>query len=139
MHWCRSERESRRDHMRENEGSMSVMQEGRRLQAVQLDAYHKGSEMKQEHAQARRVLQGGELLALSGDYAHLLLFKEQQHSWEMTNLHERAGLRMRAFRQGYEGELLGDVEEPSRMAVLVMQRCPGKRRPKNQLPRSQST
>jgi hypothetical protein len=59
MHWDRSERESRRNHMRENEGSMSVMQEGRSLQALQLDAYHKGSEMKQAHIQARCVLQGG--------------------------------------------------------------------------------
>jgi hypothetical protein len=42
------------------------MQEGRRLQAFQLDAYHKGSEMKQAHMQARRVLQGTELLALGG-------------------------------------------------------------------------
>src|SRR6266581_7217438 len=100
MHWYRSERESRRNHMRENEGGMSVMQAGRSLQAFQLDAYHKGCEMKQAHVQARCVLQGAELLGLSGDYAHLLLFKEQQHSWEMTDLHERAGPRMRAFRQG---------------------------------------
>jgi hypothetical protein len=77
-------------------------------------------------------------LALSGDYAHLLLFKEQQ-SWEMTDLHERAGLRMQAFWQGYEGELLDDVEELSRTAVLVMQRRLGKRRAKNQLSRSQNT
>ncbi len=66
MHWYRSERESRRDHMCENEGSMSVMQKGRSLQAFQLDAYHKGSEMKQAHVQARRVLQGAELLACQG-------------------------------------------------------------------------
>ncbi len=138
MHWYRSERESRRDHMCENEGSMSVMQEGRSLQAFQLDAYHKGSEMKQAHVQARCVLQGAELLALSGDYAHLLLFMEQ-HSWEMTDLHERAWLRMQAFCQGYEGELLGDAQELSEMAVLVMQRRKVKRRAENRLSRSQST
>ena len=115
------------------------MQEGRSLQAFQLDAYHKGGEMKQAHVQARCVLQGAELLALSGDYAHLMLFKEQQHSWEITDLHERAGLQMRAFRQGYEGKLPGDVEELSRMAVLVMQRRPGKRRAKNRLSRSHSS
>jgi hypothetical protein len=115
------------------------MQVGRRLQAFQLEAYHRGSEFKKAHMQARCVLQGTELLALSGDYAHLSLFKEQQHFWEMTNLHERAGLRMRAFRQGYEGELPGDAQELSRMAVLVMQRRPGKRRAKNRLSRSYRT
>ena len=41
------------------------MQEGRRLQAFQLDAYRKGSEMKQAHMQAL-ALQGTELLALGG-------------------------------------------------------------------------
>lgn len=139
MHWYRSGRESRRNHMRENEGSRSVMQEGRRLQAFQLDAYHKGSEIKKAHVQARCVLQGAELLALSGDYAHLLLFKEQRHSWEMMDLHKRAGLRMQAFWQGYEGKLPGDVEELSWMAVLVVQRRPGKRQAKNRLSRSHST
>ena len=125
--------------MSENEGDMSVMQEGRCLQAVQLDAYHKGSEIKQAHVQARCVVQGPELLALSGDYANLCLFKEQQCSWELTDLHERAGLRMQAFRRGYEGELLGDAQELSGMAVLVMQPRKGSRRAKNQLSRSQST
>ena len=115
------------------------MQEGRSLQALQLDAYHKGSEMKQAHIQALCILQGAELLALSGDYAHLLLFKELQHSWEMTDLHERAGLRMVAFRQGYEGTFAGFAQEPSRMAVLVVQRRSGKRRAKNRLSHSHST
>jgi hypothetical protein len=115
------------------------MQEGRHLQAFQLDAYHKGSEMKQAHVKARCVLQGAELLALSGDYAHLLLFKELQHSWEMTDLHERAELCMVAFRQGYEGTFAGFAQEPSRMAVLVVQQRRWKRRAKNRLARSQST
>jgi hypothetical protein len=139
MRWYGSERGPRRNHIRENEGGLSVMQEGRRLQAFQLDAYHKGSEMKQAHVQACCVLQGTELLALSGDYAHLLLFMEQQHAWEMTDLHERAGLRMWAFRQGYEGTLPEDAQELSRMPVLVMPRRTGKRRTKNRLSRSHST
>ena len=113
------------------------MQEGRRLQAVQLDAYHKGSEIKQAHVQAHCVVQGAELLALSGDYAHLFLFKEQQCSWELTDLHERAGLRMQAFRQGYEGELPGSTQERSRMTVRVVRRRP-KRRAKHRFTRSQS-
>ncbi len=115
------------------------MQEGRRLQAFQLEAYHKGGEVKQAHVQARCVLQEAELLALSGDYAHLLLFNEQQRFWEITDLHERAGLRMRAFRKGYEGTLPDDAQEHSRMAVLVVQRRSGKRRAKNRLSHSHST
>ena len=115
------------------------MQEGRCLQAFQLEAYHKGGEIKHAHTRAHCLLQGVELLALAGDYAHLLLFKEQQCSWGMTGLHERAGLRMQAFRQGYEGELPGDAQMLSRMPVLVLQRRPGKRRAKNRLSRSHST
>src|SRR3989442_9376291 len=115
---------------------MSVMQEGRSLQALQLDAYHKGSEMKQAHIQARCILQGAELLALSGDYAHLLLFKEQQRSCEMTDLHERAGLRMVAFRQGYVGTFAGFAQELSRMAILGVQHRRLKRRAQNRLSRS---
>jgi hypothetical protein len=124
--------------MRENEGSMSVMDEEKSLQAFELEAHHKGSEIKQAHTQTHCVLQGVELLALAGDYAHLLLFKEQQRSWEMTDLHERAGLRMQAFRQGYEGNVLGDAQRLSRIAVLVTQRHSGKRRAKNRFPRSHS-
>ena len=113
------------------------MHEGKRLHAFQLEAHHKGSEIKQAHTRTHCVLQGVELLALAGDYAHLLLFKEQQRSWEVTDLHERAGLRMLAFRQGYEGEVPGSTQEPSRMAVRVARRRP-KWRAKNRLPRSQS-
>lgn len=139
MHRYRSEKGLHRNHIRENEGGMSVMHEGRRLQTFQLDAYHKGSEIKQAHVQARCVLEGAELLTLAGDYAHLLLFMEQQCSWEVADLHERAGLRMRAFRQGYEGAIPGDVQELSKIPVLVMRRRPGKRRAKNRLSLSHST
>ena len=98
-----------------------------------------GWQITQAHIQARCILQGAELLALSGDYAHLLIFKEQQRSWEMTDLHERAGLRMVAFRQGYVGTLAGFAQELSRMAILVVQHRRLKRRAKNRLARSQST
>ncbi len=113
------------------------MHEGGCLQALQLEAHHKGGEIKQAHTRTHCVLQGAELLALAGDYAHLLLFKEQQRSWEMADLHERAGLRMQAFKQGYEGELTGSTQERSGMAVRVARRRP-KRRAKNRLAHSQS-
>ena len=114
------------------------MPEGRCLQAFQLEAHHKGSEIKQAHTRTHCVLQGVELLALAGDYAHLLLFFEEQRSWEMADLHERAGLRMQAFRQGYEGELPGSTQERSRMAVRVVRRSRPRRRAKNRHARSQS-
>jgi hypothetical protein len=115
------------------------MQEAMGRRALQQDAYRRGGEAKQAHVQAHRVLRGAELLVLSADYAQLLLFKELQRSWEMTDLHERAGLRMFAFRQGYEGTFVSDTEELARMAVQVVQRRPGKRRAKNRFARSQSS
>jgi hypothetical protein len=115
------------------------MQEAMRVQVLQQDAYRRGGETKLAHVQARRVLRGAELLVLSADYAHQLLFKEQQHSWEMTDLHERAELRMVAFRQGYEGTCAGDALELSSMAVLVLRHRRPKRRAKNRLARFQST
>lgn len=78
------------------------MQQDSGLRTLQQDAYRRGGEVKQAHVQARRVLTGVDLLTLAVDYAHLLLFKESQHSWGVTNLYERAGLRMRAFWRGYE-------------------------------------
>ena len=113
------------------------MHEGRCLQAFQLEARHKGGEIKQAHIRMHCVLQGVELLALAGDYAQLLLFMEQQRSWEMMDLHERAGLRILAFRQGYEGELPGNIQERSRMAVHGEQHRHPKRRAKSRLARSQ--
>lgn len=115
------------------------MQEAMSTRALQQEAYRRGSEARQAQGQARRVLEGVELLVLSADYAHLLLFQEQQHSWEMTGLHERAGIRMVAFRQGYEGTLAGDTQECSKMVVLVTRHRRPKRREKNRLARSHST
>src|ERR1700694_5843179 len=75
--------------------------------ALQRDAYHAGDEIKRAHMQACCVMQGAEVMTLSSDYACLQLFKEQQQSWMIANLHERAGLRMWAFCQGYKGESPG--------------------------------
>jgi hypothetical protein len=77
------------------------------VQALQRDASHAGNEIKLAHARASCVKQGAEVLALSADYAILQLFREQQHCWSITNLHERAGARMWAFCQGYQGEAQG--------------------------------
>jgi hypothetical protein len=75
--------------------------------ALQRDAYRAGDEIKRAHTRACCVMQGAEVMALSSDYACLQLFKEQQQSWMIANLHQRAGLRMWAFCQGYAGETLG--------------------------------
>lgn len=84
---------------------------------LQRDAYRAGDEIKRVHMRACCVMQGAEVAALSADYACLLLFKEQQRSWMISNLHERAGLRMWAFYQGYQGETPGRLEETARAAI----------------------
>jgi len=88
-------------------------------QALQRDAYRAGDEIKQAHVRGCCVVQGSEAVTLSADYACLQLFKEQQHSWLIANLHERAELRMWAFWQGYEGETLGCLEETAQAAILA--------------------
>jgi hypothetical protein len=90
------------------------MQEVKSALALQRNAYLKGREIKQAHVQAHCVVQEAELLALSGDFAHLLLFKELQRSGEIANPHERAGLRLQAFWQGYE-DGHGGIEEASQV------------------------
>jgi hypothetical protein len=98
------------------------------MRALQLDAYRRGSEIKRAHEQARCVLRGAELLALAGDYAHLLLFKELQHPWGMTNLYERAGLRIRAFWCGYEDGPRDAFEKALRVGLPGMPRRMKRRR-----------
>jgi hypothetical protein len=91
------------------------MQEDVGMAAIQRDAYRRGGEVKRVHMQVHRVLQGTELLVLSGDYAQLLLFKELQRSEEIANLHERAGLRIQAFGRGYRDGPQDGVETISRV------------------------
>ena len=113
------------------------MLEPMEMRALQQDASHRGGQTRQVHAQARRVLGGAELLILSADYAHLQIFKEQQRSWGRTDLYERAGLRMAAFRQGYEGTFGDFTQEPRMMTVHGEQHHLPKRRVKKRTARSQ--
>ncbi len=84
---------------------------------LQRDAYRAGDEIKRAHTRACCVMQGTELMALSSDYASLQLFREQQQSWLIANLHERAGLRMWAFCQGYAGETPARLEGLAQAAI----------------------
>ena len=83
------------------------MLESASARALQQDAYRAGNEMKQSHVQASCVRQGAAVAVMSADYACVQLFKEQQRCWSIAHLHERAGVRMWDFCQGYQGEALG--------------------------------
>jgi len=89
-------------------------------QALQRDAYRAGDEVKRAHVRACCVKQGAEVVTLSADYACLQLFKEQQHSWTIANLHERAGARMWAFCQGYQGEAPGRFDTTASVALPAL-------------------
>jgi hypothetical protein len=102
------------------------MQEVGNVLALQHDAYCKGIEFKQAHLHARCVLRGAQLLALAGDYAITQLFRETQRQWEIRNLHERAGLRMRAFRMGYEGQPLAAAGRAAGASGRRSKRRPGR-------------
>jgi len=79
-------------------------------EVYQQDAYQKGQAIKRIHMQQQRVLQGGSLLILAADFAHLFLSKEL-HCGEISNPHTRAALRMRAFWQGYQDGALKAIED----------------------------
>jgi len=104
------------------------MQQDLGIRTLQQDAYRRGGEVKQAHVQRRRVLQGVDLLMLAADYAHLMLFKELQQSWEVTNRYERAGLRLRAFRRGYEDGPRGAFDEAFRASLSGIPRRRQRRR-----------
>src|SRR6266568_4204948 len=100
-------------HIRSRTGMLETMSE----LALQRDAYRAGDEIKRAHTRACCVMEGVEVMALSSDYACLQLFKEQQQCWVISNLHERAGLRMWAFCQGYTSETPGRLEGLAQAAI----------------------
>ncbi|GHO66245.1 hypothetical protein KSC_051370 [Ktedonobacter sp. SOSP1-52] len=67
---------------------------------IQQEAYVQGQQMKQWHDQQQRVLTQEALAILAADFAQISLFKSnQQVSGAAT--HERAGVCIRAFLEGY--------------------------------------
>lgn len=88
--------------------------------ALQREAHRAGDEVKRADVRACCVKQGAEVVTLSADYACLQLFKEQQRSWTISNLHERAGARMGAFCQGYQGEALGPFDVTASVALPAL-------------------
>ena len=73
------------------------------MEQVQQEAYIQGQQMKQWHQEQQRVGTDEALTTLAADFAHLSLFKSNQHM-SVTSAHERAGVCERAFLEGYRVE-----------------------------------
>lgn len=70
----------------------------------QREAYLWGQQMKQSHLQQQCVITDEACAILAADFAQVYLFKSNQHiTVEAT--HERAGLCMKAFEEGYRSLL----------------------------------
>ena len=74
------------------------------MEQVQQEAYVKGQQMKQWHDQQQRVVDDEALTILAADFAHVSLFKSNQHLSAVA-AHERAGVSERAFLEGYRSQL----------------------------------
>jgi len=73
------------------------------MEQIQQEAYGRGQQMKQSHLHEQRVVTDEGLAILAADFAQVSLFKSNQHmSGEAA--HERAGLCMRAFEEGYRAQ-----------------------------------
>lgn len=74
------------------------------LQEIQQEAYVRGQQMQQWHHQQQRVVCDEALLILAADFAHIALFKANQHL-SVVAAHERAGVCEQAFLEGYRSQL----------------------------------
>jgi len=86
----------------EKEGIMPETPET--MEQIQRDAYVRGQQMKQWHLHEQRVVSHEALTVLAADFAQVSLFKANQHLTE-GSAHERAGLCVRAFQEGYRSPL----------------------------------
>ncbi len=75
------------------------------MEQVQQEAYDRGQQMKQWHQEQQRVVTDEALTLLAADFAHLSLFKSNQHA-SVVSAHERAGVCEKAFLEGYRSQLL---------------------------------
>jgi hypothetical protein len=73
------------------------------MEQVQQEAYVRGQQMKQWHQEQQRVVSDEALTTLAADFAHISLFKSNQHI-SVAAAHERAGVCERAFLEGYRVE-----------------------------------
>jgi len=74
------------------------------LEEIQQEAYVRGQQMRQWHHQQQRVVTDEALLILASDFAHVSLFKANQHL-SVAAAHERAGVCEQAFLEGYRSPL----------------------------------
>jgi hypothetical protein len=74
------------------------------MEEIQQEAYVRGQQMQQWHHQQQRVVTDEALLILAADFAHVSLFKANQHL-SVVAAHERAGVCERAFLEGYRSQL----------------------------------
>lgn len=74
------------------------------MEHVQQEAYVRGQQMKQAHLHQQRVVTDEACAILAADFAQVYLFKSNQHI-TVEAAHERAGLCMKAFEEGYRSQL----------------------------------
>jgi len=74
------------------------------MEQVQQEAYVRGQQMKQWHQHEQRVVTDEALTILAADFAHISLFRANQHT-SVVSAHERAGVCEQAFLDGYRSEL----------------------------------
>jgi len=60
--------------------------------------------MQHWHQEQQRVITDEALTLLAADFAHISLFRANQHT-SAVSAHERAGVCERAFLEGYHSEL----------------------------------
>lgn len=74
------------------------------MEQVQQEAYVRGQQMQHWHQEQQRVITDEALTLLAADFAHISLFRANQHT-SAVSAHERAGVCERAFLEGYRSEL----------------------------------
>ena len=74
------------------------------MEQIQQEAYARGQQMKQQHIQQQRVVNDEAIAVLAADFAQVYLFKSNQHM-TVGAAHERAGLCVIAFQDGYRSQL----------------------------------
>jgi hypothetical protein len=73
------------------------------MEQIQQEAYVRGQQMKQWHDQQQRVVGDEALTILAADYAHITLFRSNQHM-SVVAAHERARVCEKAFLKGYRSQ-----------------------------------
>ncbi|GHO48907.1 hypothetical protein [Ktedonospora formicarum] len=70
------------------------------MEQIQQEAFAQGQQMRQWHNQQQRVVSNEALAILAADFAQISLFQSNQRM-NVVAVHERAGVCIRAFLEGY--------------------------------------